>query len=72
MQELSSSLVASKLSALVQSRTTVRRRIGSNTKGNEMEINQKDVVLGDIVVFSSGDLFPGDVRLLTAKDMFVR
>jgi magnesium-transporting ATPase (P-type) len=37
-----------------------------------MEINQKDVVPGDIVVLSSGDLIPGDVRLLTSKDMFVR
>lgn len=71
-QELSSSQAAAKLSELVQSRTFVRRRIGSNGEGTEMEINQKDVVLGDIVVFSSGDLFPGDVRLLTAKDMFVR
>jgi magnesium-transporting ATPase (P-type) len=37
-----------------------------------MEINQKDVVPGYIVVLSSGDLIPGDVRLLTSKDMFVR
>ena len=41
MQELSSSLAASKLSALVQSRTTVRRRIGSNTKGTEMELRSE-------------------------------
>jgi Mg2+-importing ATPase len=57
---------------LVQSRTTVLRRQGSNNHGTEIEINQKDVVPGDIAVFSSGDLFPGDIRLLRAKDMFVR
>jgi Mg2+-importing ATPase len=69
---MSSSQAASKLSELVQSRTTVLRRQGSNNHGTEIEINQKDVVPGDIAVFSSGDLFPGDIRLLRAKDMFVR
>ncbi|CAM6030359.1 unnamed protein product [Sphagnum balticum] len=70
-QELTSTQAASKLSELVQCRSTVLRRRNSSEPGSEMEINQKDVVPGDIVVLSSGDLIPGDVRLLTSKDMFV-
>ncbi|CAM6092107.1 unnamed protein product [Calypogeia fissa] len=70
-QELTSSHAASKLAELVQSRTRVVRLEEGSQKGTEMEINQKEVVPGDVVVVSSGDLFPGDLRLLTSKDLFV-
>ncbi|CAM6058207.1 unnamed protein product [Sphagnum tenellum] len=70
-QELTSTQAASKLSELVQCRSTVMRWRNSSEPGSEMEINQKDVVPGDIVVLSSGDLIPGDVHLLTSKDKFV-
>lgn len=37
----------------------------------EVCVEQRDVVPGDIVKLFAGELFPGDVRLLQAKDLFV-
>lgn len=37
-----------------------------------VQIDQRDVVPGDIVIFEPGDLFPGDVRLLSSKHLVVR
>ena len=38
----------------------------------QVQVDQKDVVLGDIIIFSSGYLFPGDVRLLSSQALVVR
>lgn len=37
-----------------------------------VQVDQKDVVPGDIVIFEPGDLFPGDIRLLSSKHLVVR
>jgi hypothetical protein len=37
----------------------------------EEDVEQRDVVPGDIVKLFAGELFPGDVRVLHAKDLFV-
>lgn len=37
-----------------------------------VQVDQRDVVPGDIIVFEPGDLFPGDVRLLSTKHLVVR
>jgi magnesium-transporting ATPase (P-type) len=37
-----------------------------------VQVDHKDVVPGDIVIFEPGDLFPGDVRLLSSKHLVVR
>lgn len=37
-----------------------------------VQVDQKDIVPGDIVVFEPGDLFPGDVRILSSKNLVVR
>ena len=35
------------------------------------EIPMDDLVVGDIVHLSAGDMIPADVRILDAKDLFV-
>lgn len=37
-----------------------------------VQVDQRDIVPGDIVIFEPGDLFPGDVRLLSSKHLVVR
>lgn len=37
-----------------------------------VQVDQRDVVPGDIIIFEPGDLFPGDVRLLSSKHLVVR
>ena len=37
-----------------------------------VQVDQRDIVPGDIVIFEPGDLFPGDVRLLYSKNLVVR
>lgn len=34
-------------------------------------VDDEDIVPGDIVKLSSGDMLPGDVRFLTVKDLFI-
>ncbi len=45
---------------------TVRR------DGDWKEIDRRQVVPGDIIRLSAGDLIPADARLLTARDLFVQ
>jgi len=39
--------------------------------GKEKEIQIKDIVPGDIVILTAGDVVPADCRILEAKDFFV-
>jgi len=64
-QELRSSRAAERLSAMVRTNVTVVR--GSQ----KMEIPLSDLVPGDIVHLSSGDMIPADIRLLSAKNLAV-
>ncbi|KAJ7564136.1 hypothetical protein O6H91_02G004100 [Diphasiastrum complanatum] len=71
-QEFKSSRAASKLSELVRDGAAVKRREnGSSEDGVEVEINQEGVVPGDIVILRTGDLLPGDVRLVTSNNLLV-
>lgn len=66
VQESRSGNAAEKLLAMITTTCTVTR------KGQEMaEIPLDEVVVGDIVHLSSGDMLPADVRILDAKDLFV-
>lgn len=73
MQEYSSSKAALKLSEFLRYPVKVQRCEG-RVYQNELivPVDQSDIVAGDIVHFEPGDLFPGDVRLLTSKDLVVR
>jgi Mg2+-importing ATPase len=64
-QEARADAAAEKLKAMIHVTATVVR------DGAAREIPLRDLVLGDIVHLAAGDMIPGDVRLLTSKDIFV-
>lgn len=64
-QETKAAIAADKLKAIIHTKATVIR---GNVK---QEIFFKNVVPGDIVFLSSGVIIPGDVRLISSKDLFI-
>jgi P-type Mg2+ transporter len=65
IQESRADAAAAKLKAMIRVTATVIRE----GKANEVPLNQ--LVSGDIVRLSAGDMVPGDVRVLTSKDLFI-
>ena len=64
VQESRSGNAAEKLLAMITTTCTVTR------EGQEkIEIPLEDVVVGDIVHLSAGDMLPADVRILEARDL---
>lgn len=66
VQESRSGNAAEKLLAMITTTCTVTRR-----DQEKIEIPMHDLVVGDIVHLSAGDMIPADVRVLDAKDLFV-
>jgi len=66
-QEYRSNKAAEELKSMVSSTTAVLRE--GIARPEEIPISM--LVPGDIVYLSAGDMVPADVRLLTAKDLFV-
>ena len=64
-QEARADNAAEKLKAMIHVTATVVRDAAPR------EIPLKDLVPGDIVKLGAGDMTPGDVRLLSTKDLFV-
>ena len=66
IQETRSGNAAEKLLAMITTTCTVTR------KGKEkQEIPLEEVVVGDVVHLSAGDMIPADVRIVNSKDLFV-
>ena len=66
VQESRSGNAAEKLLSMITTTCTVTR------KGQEKtEISMDDLVVGDIVHLSAGDMIPADVRILDARDLFI-
>ncbi len=74
-QEFRSNKAAEALRALVRTSTTVEREgdefSPESTLTRRREIPMEELVPGDIVYLSAGDMIPADVRLIAAKDLFV-
>ncbi|XP_059640557.1 uncharacterized protein LOC132282788 [Cornus florida] len=71
-QEYTSSKAAMKLSEFVRCPVKVQRCAGRVVQTELLvQVDQREIVTGDIVAFEPGDLFPGDVRLLTSKQLVV-
>jgi len=66
VQETRSGQAAENLLKMIKTTTNVRRV----ETGNE-EISIDDVVVGDIVHLSAGDMIPADMRIVQAKDLFI-
>jgi P-type Mg2+ transporter len=64
-QEIRADNAAEKLKAMVSNTATLVR------DGKEAELPLKMLVPGDIIRLAAGDMVPADVRVLTAKDLFV-
>ena len=65
VQEARADLAAAKLKAMIHVTATVVR------DGKAREIPLRELVPGDIINLSAGDMIPGDVRVIEAKDLFV-
>ena len=64
-EEFKSNKAAAKLKEMVATKSTVIRN------GKKIKILNKDIVIGDIVVLSAGDMIPADLRVLEAKDLYI-
>src|SRR5450759_1592967 len=64
-QELSADDAAEKLKAMVSTTATVVR------DGKDEEVPLKFLVPGDIIRLAAGDMTPADIRVLSAKDLFL-
>jgi P-type Mg2+ transporter len=87
VQESRSNKAADKLKEMVSNTATVSRRDPSEDASEQalkyfnarlhpkgprrVDVPIKQLVPGDVVVLSAGDMIPADLRLLTAKDLFV-
>jgi P-type Mg2+ transporter len=69
-QEYRSSRAAEKLKAMVRNTATVTRR-ASDGHSERIEVPVAELVAGDIVHLAAGDMVPADLRLLSAKDLFI-
>lgn len=65
VQETRSGSIADRLTGMIHTTATVIR------SGKRTEILMEDLAVGDIVLLSAGDMIPADMRILSAKDLFV-
>ena len=65
VQEERSNTASEKLLHMVSNTTAALR------DGQFIEISIDELVLGDIVRLSAGDIIPADVRVMSAKDLFI-
>lgn len=65
VQDTRSSNSAEKLANMVHTTTLVKR------EDKEEELPLSEVVVGDIIILSAGDMIPADLRIISSKDLFV-
>jgi P-type Mg2+ transporter len=65
IQEARADTAAAKLKAMIRVTATVLR------DGNAREIPLAELVPGDVVRLSAGDMIPADVRVMSCKDLFL-
>ena len=63
--EYRSNLAAEKLKQLVSTYATTIRN------GRETKVPFKDLVVGDTVILSAGDMIPADLKIIESKDLYV-
>ena len=66
VQELRSDKAATNLSKMIVNTSTVIR------EGQSLEVAIEDLVVGDIVKLSAGDMIPADLLLIESRDFFVQ
>jgi Mg2+-importing ATPase len=71
VQEYRSGKAAEALKAMVRTTATVLRQVSRNTKPDLIEVPMAQVVAGDIIRLSAGDMVPADIRLIESRDLFI-
>lgn len=78
IQETRSGSAAAQLQKMIRTTACVQRISGGcdpsdmdSGKSKKEEIPLEELVTGDIVYLSAGDLIPADLRILRAKDLFI-
>ena len=71
VQERRSGKAADRLKAMVGNQASVLRPDPQGGTPRQVEVAIRELVPGDIVVLSAGDMIPAELRVLQAKDLFV-
>jgi Mg2+-importing ATPase len=71
LQESRSNKAAERLKAMVSNTATVLRPEPGAASAPRVEVPMRDLVPGDVIALSAGDMIPADCRLLGAKDLFI-
>ncbi|MGH8331024.1 MAG: cation-transporting P-type ATPase, partial [Pseudomonas sp.] len=70
-QEYRSAKSAEALKAMVRTTATVLRRGQHGHRPVRREVPMRELVAGDIVQLSAGDMIPADIRLIESRDLFI-
>ena len=70
-QEHRSAKSAEALKAMVRTTATVLRRAQVGAQPTLREVPMRELVAGDIVQLSAGDMIPADIRLIESRDLFI-
>ncbi|APC18922.1 magnesium-translocating P-type ATPase [Pseudomonas frederiksbergensis] len=70
-QEHRSAKSAEALKAMVRTTATVLRRQQMGMQPQLREVPMRELVAGDIVQLSAGDMIPADIRLIESRDLFI-
>jgi len=75
IQEFRSDNAAKHLSEMVETTVCAARKFHDKESGDTIsekkEIPMDEIVVGDLVYLAAGDMVPADVRIITAKDLFI-
>jgi Mg2+-importing ATPase len=69
-QEYRSNKAAETLKGMIKTTATVLRQEGLEVSARK-EINIRDLVPGDLIFLSAGDMIPADCRIIQSKDLFI-
>ncbi|MBO1503472.1 magnesium-translocating P-type ATPase [Serratia proteamaculans] len=70
-QEYRTNKAAETLKSMVRTTATVLRRSSYSAQPLTLEVPIRELVPGDIIKLSAGDMIPADVRLLVSRDLFI-
>lgn len=70
-QEYRSGQAAERLKSMVGNTATALRRISGANSPIKQEVPMRELVPGDIVYLSAGDMIPADIRLMESRDLFI-
>ena len=70
-QEHRSAKAAEALKAMVRTTAAVLRREQLGAQARVRELPMRELVVGDIIQLSAGDMIPADIRLIESRDLFI-